>query len=118
MRYLVFIFILIIGLFLIGCNSNENVDEIINLINELSIQEKITLEDRNQVLYIREKFNDLNVKEREKVTNYDQFIVYENEITLLYKELKFKIEFIDELIKDIKEYPKYYDALKEDKGGV
>lgn len=26
--------------------------------------------------------------------------------------------FIDELIKDIKEYPKYYDALKEDKGGI
>jgi hypothetical protein len=25
---------------------------------------------------------------------------------------------IDKLIKDIKEYPKYYDALKEDKGGI
>lgn len=103
MRHIVSIFILIIGLFLIGCNSNENVDEIINLINELSIKEKITLEDRDEVLYIREKFNDLNEKEREKVTNYDQFIVYENEITLLYKELKFKIEIIDELIKILSE---------------
>lgn len=103
MRYTVSIFILIIGLFLTGCNSNENVDEIINLINELSIQEKVTLEDRDEVLYIREKFNDLNEKERKKVTNYDQFIVYENEITLLYKELKFKIEFINELIKILSE---------------
>lgn len=45
------------------------------------------------MLYIREKFSDLNEKAKEEVSNYDQFIVYENEIMLLYKELKFKIEF-------------------------
>lgn len=102
MKNIIYIFLFAISLFLIGCNSNKNVDEVINLIDNLPPIEEFTIKNENDVLIIKEKINLLTKKEINKISNYNDFKLYEVQLDNLLEQLNIKIVFIEELITILK----------------
>jgi chitinase len=106
MKKIFFSLIIIIGLSLFGCTpttqpeqpiTNEKIEEIIKLIDDLP--KEITLEDKAILDNIQWLYDDLSESEKEKVTNYKQFLKKKEEL----KEIR--LEKIEELIQAIDDLP-------------
>lgn len=98
MKSIIYIFLFAISLFLIGCNSNKNVDEVINLIDNLPPIEEITIENKYAIEEIGYKICELSDKEIKKISNYNEYKLYQIQIDSILKQLNTKTSLIDELI--------------------
>ena len=98
MKSIIYIFLFAISLFLIGCNSNKNVDEVINLIDNLPSIEEITIENKYAIEEIGYKISELSDKEIKKISNYNEYKLYQIQIDSILKQLNAKTSLIDELI--------------------
>lgn len=105
MKKIVFnILVILLGISLFSCTptpgpvTNEKVDEIIELIDQLPT--KITLEDEEALNNIESLYSVLETSEKELVTNYDEFEKKKEEFNVLKEqaELQNRINLLIDLI--------------------
>ena len=84
MRKVIFLFFILITLFtLVGCQNvdKEKVNQIISSIESLPTVETLSLDDQGEIEGVRELYNSLTDKEKEKIENYDKLVSLEEEIS-------------------------------------
>lgn len=81
--------------------NNRTSNEVIELIKNLPDQEKITLEDEENILKVREQYNALSDRAKYLVTNYDKLEALEVVIKALKDDASYDVREVLECISDV-----------------
>ena len=104
MRKVIFLFFILITLFtLVGCQNvdKEKVNQIISSIESLPTVETLSLDDQGEIEGVRELYNSLTDKEKEKIENYDKLVSLEEEILVIMLKEEQLVEGIQALIEEL-----------------
>ena len=89
--------------------DKTSVDEVIKLIDELPIAEKLTLSDKNRVQEVRKKYNALSHEEKRLVTNLYKLQIAERRIgDLDSEEEELNKPYVESVIHDINNNGNFY----------
>jgi len=104
MKKAVLLFFICFSLFtLVGCQSinKEKVEQVITSIDSLPKVEDLSLDDQETIEAIREVYDSLTEKEKEKIENYNKLAELESEIFVIMAEEEIIVESLQEAIEEL-----------------